>query len=56
MRSEEGSGLPSEPAILKPKVKAYKPTPNETSTSSQWYSKDGYVDQKREEVQKKRGF
>ena len=50
------AGLPKEPAIFKTKVQPYKPVPNETSTASQWYKEEGYLEKKKEEVQKKRGF
>lgn len=60
MRGEEGgeadAGNPAEPAIFKKKVQAYKPQPNPTSTSSQWWDDDGYVEKQREETEKQRGF
>lgn len=50
------TGLPAEPAIFKKKQGIYKPTPNPTSTSSQWWRKEGYVEEQKEKVKKERGF
>jgi hypothetical protein len=48
--------IPSEPAIFKPKQQRYNPTYNETSTSAQWWNKNGAVEQKGEKVKKDRGY
>lgn len=58
--NEEGapidSGIPSKPAIFKAKAEIYKPTYNETSTSSQWYRDENVVNEKGEKVREERGF
>lgn len=40
MRGPGGPGGPSGPSILKPKMEPYKPTPNDSSTSTQWYTEE----------------
>ncbi len=39
MGGREG-GLPEKPVIIKPEDEVYKPVPNSSSTSSQWYDKN----------------
>jgi|GEM_PF-3441973 len=55
-RAPAQTGIPSTAAIFKPKEQKYKPVPNETATSAQWYKKDNYVDKQSENVKKKRGY
>lgn len=54
--TQEASDLPNRPAILKPEFKRTEPIENETSTSGQWWRPEGRVEQKGEEIRKKRGF
>ncbi len=55
-RPSQPEGVPSEPAIFKPKRQRNQPVPNETSTSAHWDAKDSYVEKASEDLKKKRGY
>ncbi len=54
--SHEHEAVPARPAIFKPEFRRVDPIENETSTSGQWWRPEGRVEEKSEEVRRKRGF
>ncbi|MBX3111891.1 MAG: hypothetical protein KF857_07765 [Fimbriimonadaceae bacterium] len=50
------SGIPEEPSIFQPKFKRFEPSPNESSTTSQWYDSQSQEQVRKAELDKKRGY